>query len=386
LTSVVTVNWPAIRRWIGKTGGRATMVQLSPPAKHASPQAQAALRAAVEQSEPGASAGPMVLAITPAARGPVMTFASGLDADVLRTWLEELASRLQSAGVAGTLRPPPTQWEANGRFVHPTERRGLVFPTAMAGFRLAKYPHAHTADTLRFMVDPDTVAALASRFVAWGVQLADARAYAVRVVHSTVLGPGGLDEWLTASAADTVGLTVLAFLVPGQDRGRRLTLSQLGQAVVWAAEAGHPWPDAVADLRDWLTADPDALDQAHVRNGTIGMSNFSSLEYDMCTPGHTPPRVFSVSLIHHRHLWERHVIDAAGLQILTRDHLDRAHDLTGWTITPLTATRFLVEADDLAPWFAQESPDLRVLDAARTAFGDMILTPQHIAETPGPYT
>lgn len=67
----------------------------------------------------------------------------------------------------------------------------------------------------------------------------------------------------------------------------------------------------------------------------------------------------------------RRVVDAHGLQVLTGEHLEEAVDLSGWRTTRI-GDRYLVEARDLAPWFAENRPDPAVLEQARSDFGPVI--------------
>ena len=90
--------------------------------------------------------------------------------------------------------------------------------------------------------------------------------------------------------------------------------------------------------------------------------------------------------IHDRHTMQRSpdvyaewIPDPCGIQILTQAHLAKASDLSGWSLTKLDPNHWLVEANDLAAWYAtpigpfdQHRPDL--VEKARTDFGDMILT------------
>lgn len=70
--------------------------------------------------------------------------------------------------------------------------------------------------------------------------------------------------------------------------------------------------------------------------------------------------------------------DAHGVSILTDAHLDRAHDLSAWTIHRLGGGRHLLTATDLAPWYAHTTVDPDVLAQARRDFGRMIITAQDV--------
>lgn len=64
--------------------------------------------------------------------------------------------------------------------------------------------------------------------------------------------------------------------------------------------------------------------------------------------------------------------------MLTDRHLERATDLSGWTIEDLGAGRYLVVAADLEAWYGHDGPDPEVLSEARAAFGPMIVRKEDI--------
>jgi hypothetical protein len=76
------------------------------------------------------------------------------------------------------------------------------------------------------------------------------------------------------------------------------------------------------------------------------------------------------------------VQDAHGAQLLTRQHLDQARDLSAWLLTEVAPDRFLVQAADLAPWWDTYAPDPDVVARARRDFGDMIITLADIEADP----
>jgi hypothetical protein len=97
------------------------------------------------------------------------------------------------------------------------------------------------------------------------------------------------------------------------------------------------------------------------------------------------PHVDESDVRYNRPLLASMVPDANGIQILTRAHLERANDLSDWTVKHLAHGRYLVEAPDLNAWYANALPDPAVREKARADFGDMIMTPQLIAEN-SPWT
>jgi hypothetical protein len=70
----------------------------------------------------------------------------------------------------------------------------------------------------------------------------------------------------------------------------------------------------------------------------------------------------------------RKVQDAHGAQLLTRQHLDQARDLSAWLVTEVAADRFLVEVADRTPWWDTYAADPDVVARVPRDFGDMIMT------------
>jgi hypothetical protein len=134
----------------------------------------------------------------------------------------------------------------------------------------------------------------------------------------------------------------------------------------------------VQEITQQLTRHPDALDLAIVRQERAGFTSWSDLK----SP--PPPNVSEREVIANRHLWDRFIPDAHGIQLLTEAHLARAGNLDGWDVERLTASRYLVQAKDLRPWFAEEETDPGTLVAARQDFHDMLLTPEVIEAHPHP--
>lgn len=195
-----------------------------------------------------------------------------------------------------------------------------------------------------------------------------------------------LTDLLVSLAALTGGRTRVWYFTKGGAECRRAGLQDLGEVAMQWTDATRPWVELVDDAREHLLLDPAALDVGHIRNGTAVVSGWVELNH-LTTGSHLrqDPNIKNHYDLN-RHLWDTRVLDAHGIQLLTSRHLDHAHDLSGWTVTEVAPDGHLVEAADLAPWFAQDNPDPNVLDQARADFGDMLLTWDHIIANPGPYT
>ena len=103
---------------------------------------------------------------------------------------------------------------------------------------------------------------------------------------------------------------------------------------------------------------------------TTATSTSGTLDMEGIRP---PPPQSRSYWVKHSHLHATHAFDAFGVQILTASHLERAHDLSEWTVTEIAADRYLVQTPDLATWYADIAPPPDLYEKARADFGDMIL-------------
>jgi hypothetical protein len=137
------------------------------------------------------------------------------------------------------------------------------------------------------------------------------------------------------------------------------------------------WRDQAATVTAPLLHRPEKLDYAMIRPdralaGGLGwMANNRS-----------EPYVDDSLWQSNRHMWSCLVPDAHGCQLVTRQHLERARDLSAWSVTEVAADRFLVQSTDLAPWWDTSTPDPDTLARARSDFGDMIMTRADIEADP----
>lgn len=142
-----------------------------------------------------------------------------------------------------------------------------------------------------------------------------------------------------------------------------------GQAGRVVYDASLSWRERLDDAVAYITALADTTTVAFVQYATGTTYGLVALDTG------SPPLPAGSREYHFREHPERlidQVPDARGTMVLTDAHLARAHDLSGWSVTSLGSGRHLVQAADLAAWFAQPEVDPDVLAAAREAFGEMI--------------
>jgi hypothetical protein len=97
-----------------------------------------------------------------------------------------------------------------------------------------------------------------------------------------------------------------------------------------------------------------------------------------------PPLVHPARLESLKPILRHYLPDAYPMQLVTGSHLEKARDLSNWSVTEVTADRYLLETRDPEPWYAAGlgKPDPNVVDRARRDFGDMLLTDEIVANYP----
>jgi hypothetical protein len=145
-----------------------------------------------------------------------------------------------------------------------------------------------------------------------------------------------------------------------------------GTAVYQYANADLTWRELANDLRStlgWLSRHTDLAFLRYHDSVTSWMS-----------PKPDWPFAGGAYISYVRPLLKEFVPDVHGIQLLTARHLERARDLSRWTITDLPGNRYLVEAPDPSPWYAEALPEPAVLQQGRHDFGDMLLTKEAVRD------
>ena len=184
-----------------------------------------------------------------------------------------------------------------------------------------------------------------------------------------------------ASAISATGMAGLQCYTEASHRCFGVGMTSIAETVLRINAPGWHWQPRIENLKAVFVDAADLLDVAFVRP----LVRTSAGSWD--TIGHAVPLpgVAEWQLRDNKHLLATHTPDAHGIQILRDAHLERAHDLSDWSITDLGDGRHLVEARDLEPWYGQPLPDPDTLAQARLDFGSTILTAQAIADHPAPW-
>jgi hypothetical protein len=146
--------------------------------------------------------------------------------------------------------------------------------------------------------------------------------------------------------------------------------------------------DQLTQLVDCIRWHPAGLDYAFIGWAHGGLTNVwwgDHMHYNL------PGGLSEPDVRGHRRLWSSYVPDAFAVQVLSDNHLKRAHNLDNWVIEEIASGRHLVTARNLDRWLATppphpadeyrlSAPPADVLDAARADFGGMLITREHANE------
>lgn len=283
--------------------------------------------------------------------------------DEITAWLERFATDLTAAGFKGRI----------------TLARNDVAPyetiEKVTGLQLHAPMLMRVVDTLRpndrpsrWSVDPDNTAIVAN----WAQERA--------VAGCETLFSGPLSRLMSPSAAASAVRSV----VPRRPNCRMIHIRHDPVRVDHIAfgvdglvlrslhDASGSWSDIVSELVAGLRAIGRHLDLAFVQ-----YLRGRSLNLDSLGKGQPPlpSGIRAPSYRYNRLLLNRLVPDARGVFVVTGRHLERATDVSSWSIEGLGDDRHLLIHPDLDAWYAQPEPDADMLTAARADLGSMIMTP-----------
>ena len=291
----------------------------------------------------------------------------------VRDWLNAFARHLEGAGLSGkvgadTRRGDFSAWEV-------TKRIPLSLLTTFVAYSLLDRSRAKI-DRFAWNVDQATTAAVTA--LVQDTAYPGATTALTTAGGSVQMAPGAVAAAVRRTLArDSVVFVYHARLDP--PRFDRAEFNGNGWFTRVHYDPDQLWSGWLAECVETMTLAPARTDLAFAQYAQY--LGWNGIERAV-------PPLPGTHVYHFRanpHLLSSFVPDARGVMVVTDAHLERAHDLSAWTIRPLGHGRHLVRAHDLAAWFADPSgPDPAVLAAARQDFGRMILTVDDIAAHPAP--
>jgi hypothetical protein len=304
----------------------------------------------------------------PGPNGPVILLDAG-DAADRTAWLTPYAAALEAAGWHGRLSTWTQEWlpRAFGRSTN----------SLITGFVALELRERFEVMAPRWSVDSSVTRAFLADAVEWAGH-DDAAAYVAlgRLSLRRDRDDAGV---LLAEGIELAGFAGVTYVDEAGGRAGRCFASSVGSVVLQRDDSAVQPVDGARAMRELLLRHAEHLDLAFLRVHSGWVHGWVDLDSAQPTLAH----IEEYHLRLNRDLWSSYVPDAHGIQVLTDAHLERAADLSSWEVVELPAGRHLVQARDLAPWFEPGPPPPEVLAVARREFGDMLLTPDHIARHRG---
>lgn len=369
----VEVAQSSIAKARREMGGNDTWLQLRTEAGFIDDFARAlkaANQAAAERGE-GDEAYAAFPATTPHGFAVQLVRATTLPA--VRRWAADFATALTLAGFSGTIGGAP--YALTPACLFPTLQ---PVPTGYVAWALD--PSAFADDGRKaagWLVSPDATARIAQLADLW----ARRPGAAVHLRQKGYTMAIQLDDAAPqlAQAVTETGTAGLDFVVDA-DYATHTALCFGGEGVFQVVGGPDDWRHTVARLTHALCALPVLTNQAYIRIGHRGARSHDGIDSLLPLPG---TKEYEVR--YNKHLLDRYLPDAHGVQVVTNAHVDNASDLSRWQITELGAGRHLVQAPDLAAWYAEALPDPDMLAQARADFAGALLTDQVIIDNPFPW-
>jgi len=331
--------------------------------------------AAVEQANQVAEArgdGADAYAAFPAStpRGFAVQLIRATTLEVVRAWTSDLAAGLAERGFNGILGGAPESVPIP--CLYPTEP---PVPTGYVAWVLEPAEHGHRPDS--WAVGPAATTRIAELADRWA-RRPGAQLVLRQHLYSLAIRLDDAAPQL-ARAVQESGMAGVEFVLDRETCATQAALAFGGEGVFQLVGFPGGWQTQVDTLTEALVALPADTNQAYIRISTRGVYAQDLLDSWLPLPG-----IKERHVRYNKHLLDRYLPDAHGVQVVRTAHLERARDLSDWQITDLGFGRHLVRAPDLAPWYADALPDPDVLAKARADFAGALLTEQVIADNPPP--
>jgi hypothetical protein len=306
----------------------------------------------------------------PRTHGAIVLVSQASSPAMLERWLFALAAALEVDGLRGKLTAAPDVDFPD--FVPTVPNQQL---TAFVAYRVLDPAPGWPAP---WNVDETTTAKIL-RLPQQQAEAPGMRTFVFTHGHTTEVGPAvapAMKRLLPGSGGAGAVLT--------REQPERLVSCSLhvnGTYLQMVHDPALTWRERLRECQDVVTALPDVTVLAFVQRASRLQGSWDVMDTSL------PPQPAGLREYHWQdrpHLRSRFVPDARGIMVLTETHLEKAHDLSNWTVEPFGPGTHLVQAPDLAPWYAQDAPDPDVLAKARQDFGAMILTLADIELNPPP--
>ncbi|HET6209034.1 MAG TPA: hypothetical protein VFD94_01550 [Jatrophihabitans sp.] len=287
----------------------------------------------------------------------------------VQAWAADFAAELAAAGLTGKLGGAPS--------AAPPPCLGSTLPPVPTGYVAYVLDPSADHDPVRreagWLVSPAATERIAALLDRWARRPGAELVLRQNLYSLAVRLPDAAPQLVRA--VTTTGMAGLDFILDKDEYVLHTALSFGGDGVFQVVGSPGGWQQQVELLTGAITALPADTEQAYLRTSNRNQSSHNQLHVVQPLSG-----IAESDVRYNKHLLDRYLPDAHGVQVVRTAHLDNAHDLSDWQITDLGHGRHLVRAADLAPWYAQPLPEPDTLARARADFAGALLTKQLIAD------
>lgn len=369
MTSDITVSASSIGRAFNRAGGDDMWLHVTTKTSDMS-----AMTAAVAEANEVASTRTEDLEVkgavpvsTPGGFAVQLVAASSMGA--VRGWVADLAAALRRRDVTAVLAGIP---EARAACLE----AGLgVEPSGYVAYVLSRSlmdDERHLS--AGWLVEKGATARITQLADRWA-RRANAQLLLVQGGFSMAIDLGDASTAVARSVTES-GVAGVDFLLSRKE-ATHVALSYGGEGIFQIVGGSSSWRDRVSTLTMALTANPQDVEQGYIRSSPRGTISHDAIDNVYPLPG-----ISEIDLRYNKHLLDRYLPDAHGIQVVQSMHLENSRDLSDWKISELGRHRYLVEARDLEPWYSDSLPSVEVLAQARSDFEGALLTREIIADNP----
>jgi hypothetical protein len=305
--------------------------------------------------------------------GTVARFYPVGSVEEVRGWFNDVSVRLAERaweGRIGPARPDPRP-----AWVHDSVDRRKTALTAVLS--LGQRSAATHGQGTVWGVSGDTTAEVVEVLINWllngeGGHVVLTRATFAEEIDDTA----GLTAAVQRSVEDLVGVSVANFGSGGV--ARVLSFGMFGAVTLQVAGRREDWRRQFGALMAVVPKVAAHVDLGAIRRATLLAHGWYGVSFDPpAAPLPLPARFGTVEA----HIEQRpglsrtHVVDAYGVQVLSKEHLAALPDLAAsgrWIVESVGHGRALVIARDVASWFEDDVPASSVLDQARNDFEGLL--------------
>lgn len=373
-SAAVEVDWRAIRRRLRENDYSCVFVLVKLPGVKGSPDdlledVATALEAANAAMDRDGEELVWAQGVIPSLKGPMVDLDWIGTEEQTEEWLDTFAETLAGLGWGGKVTAAPQAYPPEDTRAYESQPR----LTCYLGTSITGTEALFAEGPGRWLAEADLTRDLCDFAVRWAA-LPGATTYLGESLSNVLIENPRPARELQAAAERSAQARLLS-LLDRPYRSRSLSFDFHANITFQsgATDLGEPtpaWRDQLPAILEPFRFRPEAMDYGFIRPAPLlGHGGFR-----MRAQRRAAPLVGDTHYLINRHMWDRYIPDAYGIQLLTRTHLEKANDLSAWSVEEIRADRFLVQSKDLPAWWDNVEPPAELLEQARADFGEMVMT------------